>query len=39
MKIFRFQVMIRLLQSQFLRLLYPRGVFPRVYAVGCCRMM
>jgi trk system potassium uptake protein TrkH len=32
MKIFRFQVMIRLLQSQFLRLLYPRGVFPRVYA-------
>jgi trk system potassium uptake protein len=32
MKIFRFQVMVRLLQSQFLRLLYPRGVFPRVYA-------
>jgi trk system potassium uptake protein TrkH len=32
MKIFRFQVMIRMLQSQFLRLLYPRGVFPRVYA-------
>ncbi|MBM1173612.1 TrkH family potassium uptake protein [Microvirga arabica] len=31
MKIFRFQVMIRMLQSQFLRLLYPRGVFPRVY--------
>jgi trk system potassium uptake protein TrkH len=32
MKIFRFQVMIRMLQSQFLRLLYPKGVFPRVYA-------
>lgn len=32
MKIFRFQVMIRMLQSQFLRLLYPRGVFPRIYA-------
>ncbi|SCZ11945.1 TrkH family potassium uptake protein [Microvirga guangxiensis] len=32
MKIFRFQVMVRMLQSQFLRLLYPRGVFPRVYA-------
>jgi trk system potassium uptake protein TrkH len=32
MKIFRFQVMIRMLESQFLRLLYPRGVFPRVYA-------
>jgi len=32
MKVFRFQVMIRMLQSQFLRLLYPRGVFPRVYA-------
>jgi trk system potassium uptake protein TrkH len=32
MKIFRFQVMIRMLQSQFLRLLFPRGVFPRVYA-------
>ena len=32
MKIFRFQVMISILQSHFLRLLYPRGVFPRVYA-------
>jgi trk system potassium uptake protein TrkH len=32
MKIFRFQVLMRMLQSQFLRLLYPRGVFPRVYA-------
>ncbi|WP_230532076.1 TrkH family potassium uptake protein [Microvirga roseola] len=32
MKIFRFQVMIRMLHSHFLRLLYPRGVFPRVYA-------
>jgi trk system potassium uptake protein TrkH len=38
MKIFRFQVMIRMLQSQFLRLLYPRGVFPRVVCrSGCCR--
>jgi trk system potassium uptake protein len=31
MKIFRFEVMARLLYSQFLRLLYPRGVFARVY--------
>jgi trk system potassium uptake protein TrkH len=32
MKIFRFEVMARLLRSQFLRLLYPRGVFARMYA-------
>jgi trk system potassium uptake protein TrkH len=32
MKIFRFEVMARLLRSHFLHLLYPRGVFPRVYA-------
>jgi trk system potassium uptake protein len=31
MKIFRFEIMARLLHSQFLRLLYPRGVFARVY--------
>jgi trk system potassium uptake protein len=31
-KIFRFEVMARLLQTHFLRLLYPHGVFPRVYA-------
>ncbi|HKU94236.1 MAG TPA: TrkH family potassium uptake protein [Vineibacter sp.] len=30
-KIFRFEVMARLLRSYFLQLLYPRGVFPRVY--------
>lgn len=32
MKIFRFEVMARLLQGQFLHLLYPRGVFTRTYA-------
>jgi len=32
MKIFRFEVMVRMLRSHFLRLLYPRGVFARVYA-------
>lgn len=32
MKIFRFQVMAVMLRAQFLRLLYPRGVFPRLYA-------
>ena len=32
MKIFRFQVMARLLRSHFLRVLYPRGVFEPVYA-------
>ncbi|MFC3125016.1 TrkH family potassium uptake protein [Pseudoroseomonas globiformis] len=32
MKIFRFQVMAIMLRAHFLRLLYPRGVFPRVYA-------
>jgi trk system potassium uptake protein TrkH len=32
MKIFRFEVMARMLRSYFLRLLYPRGVFARVYA-------
>jgi len=32
LKIFRFEVMARLLRSHFLQLLYPRGVFPRVYA-------
>jgi trk system potassium uptake protein len=32
MKIFRFEVMRILLRSQFRHLLYPRGVFPRVYA-------
>jgi trk system potassium uptake protein TrkH len=32
MKIFRFQVMAVMLRSQFLRLVYPRGVFPRTYA-------
>jgi trk system potassium uptake protein TrkH len=31
-KVFRFQVMAVMLRAQFLRLLYPRGVFPRVYA-------
>ena len=31
-KIFRFEVMARLLRSYFLHLLYPRGVFPTVYA-------
>ena len=30
-KIVRFQVMAIMLRGQFLRLLYPRGVFPRVY--------
>jgi trk system potassium uptake protein TrkH len=32
MKIFRFEVMMVLLRSQFRHLLYPRGVFPRIYA-------
>jgi trk system potassium uptake protein TrkH len=32
MKIFRFEVMARLLRSQFLHLLYPRGIFARMYA-------
>jgi trk system potassium uptake protein TrkH len=32
MKIFRFEVVLVLLRSQFRHLLYPRGVFPRVYA-------
>lgn len=31
-KIFRFEVMGLLLKTHFLRLLYPRGVFPRSYA-------
>ncbi|MFZ6762418.1 TrkH family potassium uptake protein [Pseudoroseomonas sp. WGS1072] len=31
MKIFRLQVMAVMLRGQFLRLLYPRGVFPRLY--------
>ncbi|GGK45484.1 TrkH family potassium uptake protein [Salinarimonas ramus] len=31
-KIFRYEVMARLLHSHFLHLLYPRGVFPRSYA-------
>lgn len=31
-KIFRFEVMASLLRVQFLRLLYPNGVFPRTYA-------
>jgi trk system potassium uptake protein TrkH len=31
-KIFRFEVMAIMLRSHFLRLLYPRGVFPRSYA-------
>lgn len=31
MKIFRFEVMAVLLRTHFLRLLYPRGVFPRQY--------
>lgn len=31
-KIFRYEVMARLLHSHFLHLLYPRGVFPRTYA-------
>ncbi len=31
MKIFRFEVMALMLRAQFLRLLYPRGVFPRAY--------
>ncbi|HEX2885651.1 TrkH family potassium uptake protein [Vineibacter terrae] len=30
-KIFRFEVMARVLRSYFLQLLYPRGVFPRTY--------
>jgi len=30
-KVFRFEVMARLLRSYFLQLIYPRGVFPRVY--------
>lgn len=32
MKIFRFEVMARMLRGHFLHLLYPRGVFARVYA-------
>lgn len=32
MKIFRFEVMARMLRGHFLRLLYPRGVFVRTYA-------
>ena len=32
MKIFRFEVMARMLRGHFLRLLYPRGVFMRTYA-------
>lgn len=32
MKIFRFEVMARMLRSQFLQLIYPRGVFARIYA-------
>lgn len=32
MKIFRFVVVAIMLRAHFLRLLYPRGVFPRVYA-------
>ncbi|WP_083747270.1 TrkH family potassium uptake protein [Teichococcus deserti] len=31
LKVFRFQVMAAMLRVQFLRLLYPRGVFPRLY--------
>jgi len=31
-KVFRFEVMASLLRVQFLRLLYPNGVFPRSYA-------
>lgn len=31
-KIFRFEVMARMLRAHFLRLLYPRGVFARTYA-------
>ncbi|MCI0756860.1 TrkH family potassium uptake protein [Teichococcus vastitatis] len=31
MKIFRFEVVALMLRAHFLRLLYPRGVFPRVY--------
>jgi trk system potassium uptake protein len=31
MKIFRFEVMARMLRGHFLHLLYPRGVFVRVY--------
>ena len=30
-KIFRFEVMVVMLRAHFLRLLYPRGVFPRTY--------
>lgn len=30
-KIFRFEVMAVMLKAHFLRLLYPRGVFPRIY--------
>jgi trk system potassium uptake protein len=32
MKIFRFEVMARMLRGHFLHLLYPRGVFVRTYA-------
>lgn len=32
MKIFRFEVMAKMLRGHFLHLLYPRGVFVRVYA-------
>ncbi|MFN3685471.1 TrkH family potassium uptake protein [Salinarimonas sp.] len=31
-KIFRYEVMAKVLHSHFLHLLYPRGVFPRTYA-------
>jgi len=31
-KIFRYEVMAKLLQSYFRHLLYPRGIFPRTYA-------
>jgi trk system potassium uptake protein TrkH len=31
MKVFRFEVMAVMLRGHFLRLLYPRGVFPRAY--------
>ncbi len=30
-KIFRFEVMARLLRAHFLQLIHPRGVFPRIY--------
>jgi len=31
-KIFRYEVMAKLLQSYFRHLLFPRGIFPRTYA-------